>query len=145
VAKDPKSPQRRLLLPLKNNLAADTSGLAFTIESHATSNQPVIHWSPDPIAISADTIVGNARPNGRPDAEREDAMEWLRKRLANGPAPSSDIQEEAVAHGINERTLRRAFRELRGEAVKVGEFPFGQWKWKLPDSSCPTPYEDGQN
>jgi hypothetical protein len=50
-----------------------------------------------------------------------------------------------VAHGINERTLRRAFRELRGEAIKVGEFPFGEWKWKLADGSCPTPSEDVQN
>jgi hypothetical protein len=134
-----------LFLPIKNNLAADTSGLAFTIESDATTSQPVIHWSPDPIDTSAETIAGNARPGGRPDAEREDAKDWLRNRLANGSAPSSDIQEEAVAHGINERTLRRAFRELRGEAVKDGEFLFGQWKWKLPDASCPTPCEDGQN
>ena len=120
VAKDPKSPKRRLLMPLKNNLAADVNGLAFTIESHATTSQPTIHWSPDPIAISAETIVGNARPRGRPDAACQDAMDWLRKRLANGPAPARDVQEEADAHGISKPTVRRAFRELRGEAVKTG-------------------------
>jgi hypothetical protein len=57
VAKDPKQPQRRLFMPLKNNLAADTSGLAFKIESDATTSQPIIHWSPDPIDTSAETIA----------------------------------------------------------------------------------------
>jgi hypothetical protein len=145
VAKDPKQPQRRLFMPLKNNLAADTSGLAFKIESDLTTSQPIIRWSPDPVDISADSIVGNARPRGRPDAEREDAMDWLRKRLANGAAPASDIQEEANAHGIKETTLRRAFRELRGEAVKAGEFLFAQWMWRLPAEDRPASHEDGQN
>jgi hypothetical protein len=89
VAKDPKQPQRRLFLPIKNNLAADTSGLAFTIESDAMTSQPIIHWSPEPIDVSAETIAGKTHPGGRPDAEREDAKDWLRNRLANGPAPSS--------------------------------------------------------
>jgi putative DNA primase/helicase len=137
VAKDPKPPQRRLLLPLKNNLAADVNGLSFTIKSDGTSSQPIIHWSPDPIEISADSIVGNARPRGRPDAACQDAMDWLRNRLANGPAPARDVQEEADAHGISKATVRRAFRELRGEAVKTGFGLFGEWMWRLPRASPP--------
>jgi hypothetical protein len=137
VARDPKSPQRRLLLPLKNNLAADISGLAFNIKSDNTTGQPIIHWSPDPIAISADTIVGNARPRGRPDAACQDAMDWLRNRLAKGSAPARDVVEEADAHGISKRTVRRAFRELRGEAVKTGFGLFGEWMWRLPSASRP--------
>jgi hypothetical protein len=144
VSKDPKNTQRRLFMPLKNNLAADVTGLAFHIESHALTSQPIIHWSREPIAVSAETIVGNARPKGRPDEEREDAMQWLCRRLAGGPAPASDVQEEAEAHGIKEITLRRAFRQLCGEAIKVGDFPFGQWRWRLPDGSSPASHEDDQ-
>jgi AAA domain-containing protein len=144
VTKDQQSPDRRLLLPLKNNLARDTTGLAFTIESHPASDQPIIRWSPEPIAVSAETIVGNARPKGRPDTERQDAIDWLRERLAGGPAPAKEIQEEADAHGIRGITLRRAFRELRGEAVKVGSIALGQcrWKWKLPGANCPVSHQD---
>jgi hypothetical protein len=137
VAKDPKQPQRRLFMPLKNNLAADTSGLAFKIESDATTSQPIIHWSPDPIDTSADTIAGNARPRGRPDAACQDAMNWIQKRLAKGPVPARDVQEEADAHGISKATVRRAFRELRGEAVKTGFGIFGEWMWQLPSANTP--------
>jgi hypothetical protein len=138
VAKDPRSAKRRLLLPMKNNLAPDVGGLAFTIESHAATNEPTIHWFPDPDAASVDSIVGNARPRGRPDHEREDAMDWLKSRLASGPAPAIDVLEEADAHGINKLTLRRAFRTLRGEAVKTGFGSIGQWQWRLPAASSPT-------
>jgi hypothetical protein len=138
VAKDPRSAQRRLLLPMKNNLAPDVTGLAFTIESQAATTVPAIHWSPDPVASSAESIVGNSRPRGRPDHQREDAMDWLKSRLASGPAPAADVLEEADGHGINKETLRRAFRALRGEAVKDGFGPFGQWLWKLPAASPPT-------
>ena len=84
-------------------------------------------------------IIGNARAKGRPDAERQDATDWLRSRLADGPRPAKEIQEEAEAHGIRGITLRRAFRELRGEAFKVGSVALGQckWMWKLPGANCP--------
>jgi hypothetical protein len=138
VVKDPRSARRRLLLPMKNNLAPDVTGLAFTIESQAATNEPTIHWSPDPVAGSADSIVGSARPRGRPDHQREDAMNWLKSRLAGGPAPVTEVLEEADAHGINKQTLRRAFRELRGEAIKAGFGSFGQWLWRLPAANPPT-------
>ena len=42
VAKDKQSPARRLFLPMKNNLAADTAGLAFGIVSDGAA--PYIAW-----------------------------------------------------------------------------------------------------
>jgi hypothetical protein len=137
VSKDPRAAQRRLFLPLKNNLAPDTSGLAFTIESQPATNHPIIQWSSEPVSISAETIVGNARPRGRPDAACQDAMDWLRRRLAKGDAPARDIQEEADAYGISKATIRRAFRELGGEAVKTGFGIFGEWVWRLPNVNPP--------
>jgi hypothetical protein len=141
VAKDPKSPQRRLLLPIKNDLAPEVSGLAFTIKSQPCSSEPIVQWSTDTIAvpaktnqISANTIPGDARPRGRPNTERKDAMDWLRTRLACGPAPTSDVQEDADANGINKRTLRRAFSELHGETIRVGIGPYGRWMWQLSGS-----------
>ncbi len=71
------------------------------------------------------------RAVGRPTEERDDAARWLQQTLAAGPRPSAEIEEEATAHGVYLRTLRRAFRTLGGEATRVGG-SHGQWHWCLP-------------
>ncbi len=38
----------------------------------------------------------------------------------------------ADAHGLSRVTVRRAFRELGGEAVRIGFGPLGEWYWRLP-------------
>jgi putative DNA primase/helicase len=138
VCKDPEDADKRLLLPLKNNLAPNASGLAYIIESSDDGRAPKIRWLPDPVTVTPDNISEVARSVGRPDVERQHAIGWLQERLATGPRPTRDIKQEAEANGICQRTLRRAFRELSGEAVRQGPFPFGQWTWKLPGV-------DGQN
>ena len=47
VIKDPDNPQRRLFLPVKNNLGGDMSGLAYTIEADGPDGAPVVAWEPD--------------------------------------------------------------------------------------------------
>jgi hypothetical protein len=55
--------------------------------------------------------------------------------------PASDLQDEAQGHGISLHTLRRAFRELDGEAVYLGHPILQQWQWRLPakESQQPAP------
>jgi putative DNA primase/helicase len=130
ICKDPENDRKRLLLPLKNNLAVNACGLAFTIESRDAI--PHLQWSPEPVTQSLELAIAATRANGRPDQERQHAVAWLRDRLSQGPRVTKDLKEEADANGISFWTLRRAFRDLDGEAVRHGPFPFGQWKWKLP-------------
>jgi hypothetical protein len=131
VARDTLNLDRRLLLPIKNNLAATNAhGLAFEIESRATA--PIIRWHANPETIDADAALRNVP--GRPRTERDDAVHWLQEMLATGPLPARKIQEEAAAHGIRLITLRRAFRELNGQAVRVGQGELIGWFWRLPGS-----------
>jgi putative DNA primase/helicase len=130
LAKDPDEANRRLFLPLKNNLAPHVAGLAYTVEIR--DGMPLLHWSTEHVQFAAETIFTIARPPGRPNDERQHAIGWLRQLLADGPRPTRDIKEEADAHGISPGTLRRAFREVDGQACRQGPFPFGQWMWKLP-------------
>lgn len=132
VTRDPTCAERRLFIPIKNNLARDVTGLAFTIESDLVSGQPIIRWSPDPIDTSAESVIGNAHPRGRRDEELQRAIDWLQSRLATAPCPTKQLKEEAEAHGISYGSLRRAFVQLRGVAVREGSFPHGHWTWKLP-------------
>ena len=79
-----------------------------------------------------EALVPFNRRSGRPSAEREQAVRWLRDQLAHGVRPSADIAAHADANGFKDETLRRAFRELGGEAVRVGYGPLGEWFWRLP-------------
>jgi hypothetical protein len=138
IAKDPADPNRRLLVPLKNNLAPDASGLAFNIESNVAGSVPVIRWLPGAIETRADTLLASQRRSGRPDDDRRYAVQWLRQRLSAGASPVREIRNDADAHGISYATLRRGFRELGCEAIRLGPVPKGEWQWKLPA-------EDAQN
>jgi hypothetical protein len=132
VATDPADASRRLFLPLKNNLAESARGLAFTIEPNPSSGAPVIRWLPDMIEARADAVPASTRWVGRPDNERQYAIDWLRTRLLGGSSPVREVRNDADAHGISHATLRRAFRMLGGEAIRRGTVQNGEWRWKLP-------------
>jgi hypothetical protein len=66
VARDPDDGERRLLLPLKNNLGVDSTGYAYRVEpvtlpSGIETSRVV--WEPDPVTKSADELP-RARVNG---------------------------------------------------------------------------------
>jgi hypothetical protein len=139
IAKDPTDDNKRLLLSLKNNLAPDVAGLAYTIESSPAAGVPMIRWTPEPVNISAESMVGAAKSPGRPDDERQYAVTWLRSQLAEGPRLARELKHEADANGISYGTLRRAFRQLGGEAFRRGNFPSSPWHWQFPRTDAQNP------
>jgi hypothetical protein len=136
VCKDESDPNKRFLLPLKNNLAPGAGGLSYIIERAPIGRAPVIRWLPDPVNSTAKSLLGSARSRGRPDDERQFATEWLQERLAKRPRPASDIRKEADVNGISYGTLRRAFRTLGATAVRESPLPYARWMWKLPGTDA---------
>jgi hypothetical protein len=53
LSRDPQDNQRRLLLPGKNNLSAEGSGLAFTI----SGDPATIVWEREPLTMCADDAL----------------------------------------------------------------------------------------
>jgi hypothetical protein len=139
ICKDPAEADKRLFIPVKNNLAPNVSGLAFTIEECKDHGAPVVRWLPEAIDASADIAIGLAHSAGRPDNERQHAMDWLQHQLADGPRSTRELKEEADVNGISPRTLNRAFRELGGTAIRRGPALFSQWFWLLPGTACQNP------
>lgn len=129
VAKSPDDDARRLILPAKMNLAPDPTGLAYRIE------QGAVCWEADPIKMNADELLA-IEANAKPDSDRsqrDDAAEWLRDTLANGPMPSKEVIADGREHGHAEKTLRRAFNDIiGGKPTKMGMN--GGWMWSLPAS-----------
>jgi hypothetical protein len=131
ISADPADSNRRLFLPLKNNLAESAKGLAFTIESPAGGG-PLIRWLPETIDARPSAAAASCRLPGRPNDERQFAIDWLRRHLTKGQSPMQQIRKAADAHGIAWGTLRRAFRDLGAQAVFKRQDRHIRWDWKLP-------------
>lgn len=125
VAKDKQDPARRLFVPVKCNLAAEQTGLAYSLRSEGVS--AVVAWEAKPVTLTADQVTAYEQPKG--DAVGE-AVEWLRAALANGPVAGKELLAKAQSDGISERTLHRAKAELCIVSRRA-EWS-GGWVWLLP-------------
>jgi putative DNA primase/helicase len=128
---DDRTGRRRLLLPLKNNLAADIQGLAYQLEPYGPDGAPVVAWDAEPVSMTADEALNSQgkKPGPKPE-RRQDAKQWLTEQLAAGPRHAGDLEAEAVSAGINVRTLRRAFDDINGVRDRDGFG--GPVRWSLP-------------
>ena len=90
VTKDPDDPDRRLILPLKNNLGDDRTGFAYTI-IEADNGAPVLAWEDDPVEMTLEDIA-NAVTERKPRPV-EQAKAWLQAVLHDGPVLVTELQE----------------------------------------------------
>ena len=121
IGEDPDTPERRLFLPVKNNLGK-AGGLAYRLAGDEQATR--IEWDSEPVLISADDIDD--------DGERtplEEAKAWLDAQLTDKPVPSASVLKKAKADGIAERTLKRAKAELGIVSEREGK----AWVWRLPE------------
>jgi hypothetical protein len=132
VTKDRDAPTRRLVLPVKNNLAPDATGLAYTIGTGENA-APVVLWEPEAVTVTAEEALAPAVSDDD-RSELADAKEWLREMLANGPVRADELQRDAKGAGHAWRTLNRAKAVLRVRSAK-GSFS-GKWTWELPAEGC---------
>jgi hypothetical protein len=137
VSKDKDDPRRRLLLPIKNNLAPDTGGLAYRIEPLGVDGCPVVAWEPDPVNVSADDALAGDRDDGGGRTERDDAAEWLADLLAHGPRPAREVERDAREAGYSIATVRRAKAAL-GVVSRKPAFG-GPWEWTLAAQDAQPP------
>jgi hypothetical protein len=126
VTKDPDNPDRRLILPLKNNLGDDRTGFAYSI-IEADNGAPVLAWEDEPVEMTLEDIA-NAVTERKP-RPRDEAKNWLKEILAQGPRLATDIEKLGQARGFSEITIRRARQDLR---IKPNKRFDKRWEWGLP-------------
>lgn len=141
VIKDPDPDQnRRLLVRGKNNAAPDTQKtVAYEVgvkpigndKAGAEIKAPYILFHPQPLDISADEAMrGNV--GGRPSRERDEAEDFLRRFLADGPKPKAEVLRGALADGQTRATVYRAANRI-GVVFRFDDL--GRSTWSLPGSS----------
>lgn len=143
VAKDPEDDSRRILAPLKGNLSKPAPSLAFSLEE-AEGGAVRVEWRGHTSYTAAALL--SATTNDRQRDVLDEAKEFLREVLSDGPVSARDVQQEATAAGVSKRTLDRAKAALgvrsgrKGEDGKKGG---GTWFWSLPENMVAEP-EDWQ-
>ncbi|ODT74783.1 MAG: hypothetical protein ABS69_11595 [Nitrosomonadales bacterium SCN 54-20] len=132
VTRDKGDPNRRLFLPLKNNLGPDASGMAYRIEE--ANGVPYIAWEDERVSISADEALGRDDDGDHETTLADSAAEWLIDLLSDGPVPSNDVKKHAREAGYSDATIRRAQAALGIKPRRVdGAAADGKWVWTLPD------------
>lgn len=130
VLKDPQDPQRRLILPVKNNLAPDNAGVAYAIGA-AANGAPVVEWEPNPVTITAEEALAPAEADEE-HTERKEAADWLREVLADGPRRVKELMQDARAYGFSDRTLQRARRVIGAVVEREGFGGHCRWALSIP-------------
>jgi putative DNA primase/helicase len=118
IARDTVNRDRRLLLPGKSNLTAQTPGLAF----HIAGATPTVHWDPTPIRLTADDGIAleNDDP-GRLFTELQQAVDWLEDQLCDQRRhPLEELKAAAQSTKHAWRTIERARRILKVHSHSAG-------------------------
>jgi len=130
IVRDEENPARRLMLPIKNNLAPDNlGGLAYEIQA-TPEGLPVITWDARPVHRDVDEALAPDQQGDR--SERREAREWLRELLGDGPLPAKEIEKLGKESGHSLRTLQRVKNELDVLSHKEGIGLTSSWVWSLP-------------
>jgi putative DNA primase/helicase len=126
--------KRKLVVRGKNNLATTAQkALAYSFglrdvgtdkATGAIIQAPHILWH----AQHVDVTAAEAMSAAKSPAARDEAKKFLADYLAAGPVPAKEIEEAAAAHGISERTLRRARNDIGVTVRKETE----RWVWEMP-------------
>jgi putative DNA primase/helicase len=128
AAEDAEQPGRKLLLPVKNNLASPAPAKAFQVAGHRVA------WSDEPVEATADEFLAPVARRREARHERESAARWLLAALADGPVASRELFRQARDCGISTRTLRRAAESL-GLSPRKTSFD-GPWQWQLGETNA---------
>lgn len=136
IGKDKECPERRLMLPVKNNLGPDTLGLAYAIRETKVGDvtTTTVLWEPDPVEVTPDEILGDSsRSAGTTSPKLDEAMSWLSDYLESGPKLSEKIRGACGAQGHSWATVKRAKNRLGVVTMKRGApGERGHWEWRLP-------------
>jgi hypothetical protein len=134
VALDQDDKDKRLFLPLKNNLSEASTGMAFYIRPMSLGNRietSKVVWTNERVTITADEALNLQEM--RVTRPIDDAAQFLFYFLGSGPKPMKEVLRRAENEGHTEITVKRAKKRLGVKSRKSGISD--GWTWELPEGA----------
>jgi hypothetical protein len=139
----PEAERRRVLAVYKSNVARHPLPLAFSLETGANGTA-YVSWRGTAPDVTADELAAPALPLRAPrestrSPKREEALGWLREKLAGGRRwRSADLKTEAEIDEVQWHHVKRAADDLKVVKVRVDTFPsYVEWySPTLTSSAC---------
>lgn len=126
VTTNPADEEQKVVLHIKHNVGPKGQSWAYRLVSGPKDSLPRVKWDgPSSVTIN-DLAIGKS--SGSP-APRDDAADFLRNFLNEGPRKASDVEKAAAAAAITKRTLIRAKQDLGIKSNQRNR----EWWWRLPD------------
>ena len=128
VAEDPQDPARRIVAHSKASLARKGESLCFRLDDGT------FRWD-GTSQLTADDLVAPQGQRKDGYSARDEAEEFLREVLKDGPQEAAEVERQAKSATISPATLKRAKATLGVESLrpkKVG----GPWTWAMPGEAA---------
>lgn len=132
VTLDKENRDRRLFIPIKNNIAKETTGLAYVVVT-AENGAPIIAWEPEPLERTAYEALAVREQTLEQTTATDEAIEFLKALLSKGPVGAREATKNAKQVGITDKPLRDARKKL-GIVAKKPTFT-GGWEWDYPEDA----------
>lgn len=116
VMKDPDDPERRLFLPIKNNIGEDKEGFVYKIKPVLLEDgieTSKIDWLNEKIESTANDILNNSGHTERSSPKLEEAKDFLLDALKFGAVALSEIRKQAEQKFISAPRLYEAKNALK--------------------------------
>ena len=136
ISKDPDDMdyRRRVMVQIKNNLAADPGSVSFEMATQNLLNQQSSHISwLQQIDMNADYALGNEVIDQDSKNTIDEAKDWILGALEDGSVLSGDLKKQASKDGLCWRTINTAKKQLGIKSKKTAN----GWEWISDQSAIP--------
>jgi putative DNA primase/helicase len=127
-AQHPDDERLRVMAAHKSNLAEKPPSLSYRVVTSAANGAARVEWMG---ATNHDAnSLASAPTSAAEKSKQDEAKEFLRDELSDGPMWAKQVQMDARDAGISSGTLANAKAALRVRSEKIGT---EGWQWSLPD------------
>ena len=126
----------RVFMRAKSNIGKDDGGFNYELHLGPVPTHPDIHttsvqWG-DWVDGHARDILGDSEQSNEDRSSLDEAKQFLRDYLEDGPRDSKSVLSESRKQQISRTTLHRAKGQLKVKITKHGFGKGGGWQWEIP-------------